>query len=193
MYSQFDESVTEMRCETKAFLVEIAADIVRTILTSKVQKQELLERIDSNNFDFYTEEKQDYEPIALNQNLSDSKLEKIILKPYLRAFEVYVSDASKDIKNPLHSKLLQCHYAFKLREALKAPTPIECFTQAKVLFKDLKVRIQLEKGHGFWGWVFQLLGWTKGQQLTKLFDRKSKVLPREDEVKIARKVRRKRR
>ena len=75
----------------------------------------------------------------------------------------------------LSSLVMQMDYAKKVLKAIKHSDPVKAMDDARGLFKNPEVRYQLEKGHGFWGWLMHKLGWTKGQSLVKFFNKKDKV------------------
>jgi hypothetical protein len=75
----------------------------------------------------------------------------------------------------LMSLVMQMDYAKKVVKTIKNPDSLKAMDDARALFKNPEVRHQLEKGHGFWGWLLHKLGWTKGQSLVKFFNSKDKV------------------
>jgi serine/threonine protein phosphatase PrpC len=75
----------------------------------------------------------------------------------------------------LMSLVMQMDYAKKVVKTIKNPDSLKAMDDARALFKNPEVRHQLEKGHGFWGWLLHKLGWTKGQSLVKFINSKDKV------------------
>jgi serine/threonine protein phosphatase PrpC len=154
------EKITGM---TDKFVAEMTQEILKALLASNLKK-DLIKACASKKLDDKT---------------TDTELTKTITKNHtvtLQNFIIEQSLASKKLPVKLQHLMIQHQHGLALQKAMQANTPTMCIDNAKALFKDSKVRRQLEKGQGFWGKIFQLLGWTPGQQLGKFFDKNRKIL-----------------
>jgi serine/threonine protein phosphatase PrpC len=154
--------VDEIRERTDKFVAEVTNEILNKILVSK-----------KRNF-IIADCRSEGKSTGLDYKISNAKAAKIILAQHPDVLRRYISDFYIDPKTPvkLQSLAMQCYYGFELQKGLKSRSPDTCIQNAKAIFKSPTIRAQLERGHGFWGIIFQFLGWTSGQQLGKFFDKK---------------------
>ncbi len=170
------ELIDEIQLKTASFLGDVTAEIVNEIIKSESLRKLFASK---NNIDNNLSRK------ALAKTLledSDESLTKFIAK--YKTSTVWKKLGSKK----LISLAMQHTYAEKVVKVSQHPDPAKGVDKVRALFKDPNVRHQLEKGHGFWGWLFQKLGWTKGQRMIKFFNAKHKPL-KDAELELTRKSR----
>jgi serine/threonine protein phosphatase PrpC len=131
---------------------------------------------------------------ALDKNLSNKALMKLILTEHVDKVAIFAEKFKKSTiwkaagSKKLASLVIQYGYTKAVLKTMQHPDPVQAINKTRSLFKDPNIRHQLEKGHGYWGWLFAKLGWTKGQRLVKFFDSKQKVMKQITELESNRKV-----
>jgi hypothetical protein len=155
--------VSEMIFRTYKYQTEVSVTILETIIKSKFLRDEI-----SKYFQLH------------NLNLSKDQI-KTIISSDKNKFNKFVFNVLPDLdKSKLPSKMkyltFQYDYSLKILNSLKEKTPQKSISMTQELFKDKRVRFQLEKSHNFWGWLLQKLGLTTGQKMLKFFDKSSNAL-----------------
>jgi hypothetical protein len=88
--------------------------------------------------------------------------------------EEFVNTNLFSLVRPDRTYLLQQYkYTLQLQAALKNSSPESAMRAAREIFRNPEVRYELEKTHGFWQWIFGTLGFSKGKQLLRFFDKKT--------------------
>ena len=170
--------IEEIREKTDKFMLEVNAAIVKNLLNSPIRYKLIAQFL-----------KLEY--VKADPDMSNRKWSKIILEQYPEKLHAVLNDKKLGLLDnrlagsTVKSLALQRQYGMKLQEAMKQSHPVDCMNTARAIFKDVKIRKQLEKGHGFWGKIFQLLGLTTGKRLGRFFDAKDKDLAKSRRVKAA--------
>jgi serine/threonine protein phosphatase PrpC len=156
-------------------------DFVTTEIVTEIFKSRALRQIFTRKNDF-------------DDKLTPKALMKLIVSGHTDTVAAFLEKYKKSPvwkaagSKKLASLIIQYGYTKSVLKTIQHPDPVQAINKTRILFKDPDIRHQLEKGHGYWGWLMVKLGWTKGQRLVKFFDSKHKAIKRITELEVARRT-----